>query len=144
MEKILVAMDIGKTSIWTAIHGLNLARRINAKVHVLIVSARADAKGIEKQLHIHAKEEIDSLIEEARSEGISVDLYMTQGDYEQEIPRFIKQNNINLLIMGIPRLKNGELTTRFYQMVEKIKRRVDCRIEIVNEKGFQIPDKRSK
>ncbi|RLB85630.1 MAG: hypothetical protein DRH15_03160 [Deltaproteobacteria bacterium] len=143
MERILVALDPGKTSIWTAVHGLNLARRINARVHILMVSKGSGAEGVEKQIFSYLKEEVEGLIEEARSEGISVDLYVAYGAYDEEVVKFIKDNRISLLVLGAPLPSKGISSTKFFDVAEKIRRRVECRIEIVNEKGIKISKKRS-
>jgi len=144
MEKILVAVDPGKTSIWTAVHGLNLARRIRARVYILLVSAPRGAGSAEEFLRQDVKDEIEALVEEARSEDISVDLYVAFGPYDEEVVKFIRDNKITLLVLGVPLPGTGSSRSKFFDFVEKIRRRVDCRIEIVNEKGVKITSKRSE
>ena len=144
MEKILVALDPGKTSIWAAIHGLNLARRIRAKVYVLVVSAPKGSVDVEGRLWQDVKEEIEALVEQARSEGISVDLYVAFGHYDEEVVKFIRDNKVTLLVLGVPLPGTGSFRSKFFDFVEKIRQRVDCKIEIVNEKGVKITGKRSE
>ncbi|MBW2023405.1 MAG: universal stress protein [Deltaproteobacteria bacterium] len=144
MEKILVALDPEKTSVWTVVHGLNLARRIHAKLFILIVSGCTVSEGLEKPLPVRLKEEVESLIEEARSEGISVELYIASGAFDEEVVKFIRDNKVTLLVLGVPPSCKKGASTKFFDFVEKIRRRVDCRIEIVNEKGVKITSKRSE
>ena len=144
MERILVALDPGKTSIWTVVHGLNLARRIRARVYILLVSAPRGAGSAEEFLRQDVKDEIEALVEEARSEHISVDLYVAFGPYDEEVVKFIKDNKITLLVLGVPLPDTGSSSGKFFDFIEKIRRRVDCRIEIVNEKGVKITSKRSE
>ncbi len=142
MERVLVALEPGKTSIWTAVHGLNLARRIRARVFILMVSSEAAKDGVERRLGDDMKEEVESLIEEARSEGITVELYVAYGEYDEEVVKFIKDNKITLLVLGVPLSGKGGASSKFFDLVERIRRRVECRIEIVNEKGIKITKKR--
>ncbi len=144
MERVLVALEPGKTSIWTVVHGLNLARRIRARVFILLVSETRVAEGVERRLREDLQEEIESLIEEARSEEIEVELYMAYGEYDDEVVRFIKDNKITLLVLGVPLSKRGGTTSKFLDLVERIRGRVECRIEIVNEKGIKMTKKGSK
>ena len=102
-----------------------------------------EAVFLTNQLFSDLKEEVEGLIEEARSEGISVDLYVAYGAYDEEVVKFIKDNRISLLVLGAPLPSKGVSSTKFFDVAEKIRRRVECRIEIVNEKGIKITKKRS-
>ncbi len=136
MERILVALEPGRTSIWTVVHGLNLARRIHARVFILVITPVPDAAAVEKRLRDDFKEETEALIEKARSEGVPVDLYMAFGMYDEEVIKFIKDHRITLLVVGNP-LRGREARSGFIDLVERIKRRVGCRIEIVDKKRGQ-------
>jgi len=140
MERILVGLDPGKTSLWAAIHALNLAKRIKAKVFILMVEGDTQTqKGlrIEKRVQSSVRADLEALIERGRSEGIAVEYYIAQGSYERELIHFIKKNKITLLVFGLPSCRKKGPSGKFMDLVEKIRRRVDCRIEIVHEKGLK-------
>lgn len=136
MEKILVAMDPKKTNLYACIHALNLAKRIKAKVLFLLVfsiSAKEVEKNLEEEIPISVKRRIDSFIEEGRSDGIVVDYYLVYGDFENEIVSFIQENRITLLVVEFP-AEREHLAEDFNFLLEKIRHRINCRIEVVHEK----------
>lgn len=134
MEKILVAMDTRMTSVWSLVYALNLAKRMQVRVSILLFSApsvsepekqdKAAKKGFIKQ-------EIEKLIFEGRSEGISIDYFHTSGTYREEIIRFIQEKKIDLLVI------EKTMPENMNEFVEEIKLRTFCRIELVHPRGFQ-------
>ena len=143
MEKILVGLYPGKTSLWAAVHALNLSKRINARLYFLLVIDNA-AKGSDESLmrHIEAsmKSSLESMIEEGLSEGIPVDYYITYGQYDNELVKFVKENKITMLVVGSPTSQDRR-SEDFDDLLEKIRHRIDCRIEIVHEKTVKTTKK---
>ena len=143
MEKILVAIDPAKTNFYACIHALNLAKRIKAKVLFLLVfsmPAGETKKSPEGELTAPVKRRLDSFIEEGRSDGIAVDYYLVYGDFENEIVSFIQENRITLLVVEFP-AGQGRLAEEFKSFLEKIRHRINCRIEVVNEKPVKTERK---
>ena len=145
MQKILVGLDPGKTSLWAAVHALNLAKRIKARLYFLLVIDPAAAKGFDesliRQVEASMKSKLESLIEEGISDGIPVDYYITYGQYDNELVKFVKENKITMLVVGSPTPQDGRLED-FDNLLEKIRHRIDCRIEVVHEKTVKITKKR--
>lgn len=135
MEKILVAMDPVRTHLFAGNHALHLAKRINAKVHFLLILPDSPPPGSVKHNSNESavKKKVDAVIEEARSEGIKVDYYMTYGDYESELVSFIQENNITLLVLEYPYL-HSDASEGYKDFLDKLRHRIDCRIEVVNVK----------
>ncbi len=136
MEKILVAMDLQRTSFCAAIHALNLAKRINAKVFFLLVLSpgmQRENEAPEEQIEISVKKRLESFIEEGRADGIAVEYYLVHGNYEREIIGFIRENRISLWVVGSP-AEQGCSAETFNSFLEKMRHRINCRIEVVNEK----------
>lgn len=133
MKRILVGIHSPDTSFWAGVHALNLAKRIGARVSFLLVADPAHGSKYDSGEGIQAslKEKIESLIEEGRSEGIAVDYYLTYGNFETELIRFSQENRVTLLVVEPPREKSTE---RFSSLLEKIRHRINCRIEVVHEK----------
>lgn len=136
MEKILVAMNPARTNFFAGIHALNLAKRINARVLFYIaLSPPANNKGSQfgEEIEVSVKKRLESLIEEGRSDGITVDYYMAYGNYEDELVAFVQDNKITLLVVEFPS-ESGDSTELFKNFLDKIRHRINCRIEVVHEK----------
>ena len=144
MEKILVGLDPGKTSLWAAVHALNLSKRIQAKLYFLLVIdpvAHGSEESLVRQVEASMRERLESLIEEGISEGIPVDYYITYGQYDNELVKFVREYKITMLVMGSPIPQDGRLED-FDDLLEKIRHRIDCRIEVVHEKTVKTTKKR--
>lgn len=144
MEKILVGLDPGKTSLWAAVHALNLAKRIQARLYFLLViepATKESEEGLKRQIEASMKASLESLIEEGISDGIPVDYYITYGQYDNELVKFVKENRISMLVVGSPNPQDGHLED-FDDLLEKIRHRIDCRIEVVHEKIVKTTTKR--
>jgi nucleotide-binding universal stress UspA family protein len=145
MEKILVGLDPGKTSLWAAVHALNLAKRIHARLYFLLVIDPEAPKGSDesliRQIEASMRASLESLIEEGISEGIPVDYYITYGKYDNELIKFVKENRITMLVVGSPTPQDGRLED-FDDLLERIRHRIDCRIEVVHEKTIKKTKKR--
>lgn len=136
MERILVAMDPERTHLFAGNHALHLAKRINAKVLFLLIlpDGKNRAGGLmARSSESAAKRRVDTVIEEARAEGIRVDYYMTYGDYESELVSFVHENNITLLIVECPDRSGGDREA-CNDFLDKLRHRINCRIEVVNVK----------
>jgi nucleotide-binding universal stress UspA family protein len=144
MEKILVGLDPGKTSLWAAVHALNLSKRIYARLYFLLVidpAAKGSNESLIRQVEASMKSKLESLIEEGISGGIPVDYYITYGQYDNELVKFVKENKITMLVVGSPTPQDGRLED-FDNLLEKIRHRIDCRIEVVHEKTVKTTKKR--
>ncbi len=135
MENILVAMDPAETRFYAGVHALNLARRIKAKVLFLLIyppATRRSNRSGEDTLQDSVRKRLAALIEEARSEGITVEYYVVYGCFEKEVASFVQENKITLLVLESP--SEGYSTQWGGECLDKIRHRIDCRIEVVNEK----------
>jgi nucleotide-binding universal stress UspA family protein len=136
MEKILVVMDPVRPHFFAGIHALNLAKRISAKVLFLLVfPASADPAGnlVDRENEATVKKNVQALIQEARSDGLTVDYYTAYGNYENELVSFVQENKVTLLIVESPDGQNDspEVPKNF---LNKLRHRINCRIEVVNKK----------
>ncbi len=138
MEKILVGMNPVSASSWAGLHALSLAKRINAKVCFLfVVEPKTTSHGeyTYNDAEIEAKRRMEYFVEKAQAERIAVDHYVTEGDYESELIRFIQEKKISMLVLGTPG-GHAVAPARFAAFLERIRHRIDCRIEVVHEKSF--------
>ena len=86
------------------------------------------------------KSSLESLIEEGISDGIPVDYYITYGQYDNELVKFVKENKITMLVVGSPTPQDGRFED-FEDLLEKIRHRINCRIEVVHEKTIKKQNK---
>ena len=145
MEKILVGMDARAITLWAPIHAINLGKRIMAKVYILLVITPGMAptqEDYQDEMESAARKKIEALIDEARSEGVVVDYYITHGTYEGELIRFIEENEITLLVVGFPLAKESSSGGESADVVENIRHRISCRIEVVHERAVATKAKR--
>jgi nucleotide-binding universal stress UspA family protein len=144
MERILVGLDTAEGSLWSGIHALNLAKRIDAKVSFLLV-IDPDVDKLEPPLLDQGKgymtKPLGALIEQGRAEGIAVDYFVTHGKFDVEIVKFIKENRITMLVVGLPADQKGS-SGHFTELLEKVRHRIDCRIEVVHEKNLKPAPRR--
>jgi nucleotide-binding universal stress UspA family protein len=139
MERILVAFDSLEPSLGAGIHAINLAKRISAKLFVLWVDSPGDGSPgapVRPVARGMTKRRLEKLIDEGRSDGVSIDYFLTEGAFVGEVIKFIKQNNIGLLLVGSPGNSGDDSAAAgFAESLENIRLRVSCQIEVVHEKG---------
>ncbi len=155
MERILIGIDTKNIDLRPCIHAINLAERIKrASVYFLLISDTSKKKSdyknkkisdtnMKKALNISAKakNDLEALIEDARSKGIIVGYYTAKGNFKNVIINFIKSRRIDLLVIGAP-LKEISKDKKNYkeeeagvtECIKKIQHRVDCRIEVIHGK----------
>jgi len=138
MEKILVSIDSQNVALGAIYRAIHLAIRIKAAVYILqVLNADEVSLGREslKRLDDSAKDMLDSLIEMARSDGVTVNFYVTEGDFMDEVVRFVRQENISLLVLGVADkgLRGSQESSRI--IMDGILKRVNCAVELVHQKA---------
>jgi nucleotide-binding universal stress UspA family protein len=143
MERILVGMDIREAALGAVYRAIHLAIRIKASVHILIVSdagAALSGEDVLNALEGSVRKRLDLMIEMGRSEGVTINYYVSQGDYEEEVIRFVEENSITLLVLGFlddePKKKTGR---DFRRSLSNIRKRINCSIELVHQKESLAP-----
>jgi len=151
MEHILVSMDIRQdadspfplinqdetggflAAVYRAIH---LAERIKANVHILLVWYQepvSSPAGAITGLEDAAKKHLDLMIEKARSNGVNIHYHIANGNFEDEVIRFVAEKKITLLILGLPHGET-ESSAEFNKSLYAIRQNVRCAIELVRRK----------
>jgi nucleotide-binding universal stress UspA family protein len=132
MERILVGIDSRETDLAPGIHAVNLAKRIQAKVFFLLITQPGSQKPEAGEGGLVSR--LERLIGHARSEGLPVEYFVSEGPFESETIRFIQENSVNLLVVGHPRDGGEASQKKFQRTLENIRLRVDCHIEVVNQR----------
>ena len=138
MERILVSMNCrsGSWGAWS--RAISLAGRIDAKLCALLVLP-PPVKGAGTKEHnapCGTRERLELLIETAKSEGARIDYFISEGNYEEEVIRFVEQNRITLVVADCPDEENPHVERELAQ-IRKIQHRVACRVELVSPRKMQ-------
>ncbi|MCL2457806.1 MAG: universal stress protein [Desulfobulbus sp.] len=132
MENILVAVD-GRHGAWEALsHACSLVKRIQAVLYVLLVMPPATGKeragdesgrqSVRKRLDLH--------LATAKAEGLIINYFMTEGQYEDEVINFVNHHKIALLVHET-RGKNARSAARDAAVLRALRHRLTCKMEVV-------------
>jgi nucleotide-binding universal stress UspA family protein len=131
---------------WGALsRAVSLAQRIDAKLYALLVlPPSAKSAGIEEhEAWCRTRERLELLIEIAKSEGSQIEYFISEGNYEEEVIRFVQQNRITLVIAE-SRDEGDPHAERDLAQIRKIQHRIACRVEVVSPRKTQNPQQRRK
>jgi len=146
MEKILVGVTPENDRLWAGMHALSLAKRIGAQVTFLLIldpAGNSAKPGERKEAEQSVRKSLESIIDQARSEGLHVEYYMAHGSYESELIRFVKENKMSMLIIDWPTCEKGAAGNA-KDILEKIRHQIDCRVEVVQERSSDLACKRRR
>jgi nucleotide-binding universal stress UspA family protein len=136
MKRILVALETGESQLWPAVHAINLAKRMGGKVTVLrMLPTEKNEEHLSNQQTPRGQlqEKLETLIEQARAQGVSIEYHIANGNYEDELVNFIKEAKVDILVLAAPHLLPRGRRHR-ESSISSIRHRVNCRIELVYEK----------
>ena len=132
MDKILVAID-GRHSGWEALsHACSLAQRIHVDLNVLLVIApdRRNLPQAVREVEEAVKKRLALLIETAKAEGITINYFLTEGTYEDEVINFVNNHKIALLVLehidGDARSASKDSAS-----LRALRHRLTCKMEVV-------------
>jgi K+-sensing histidine kinase KdpD len=144
MEHILVGMH-DTYGAWEALaRGCALAKRIDARLHVLQVRTPLGRQAVHSETgrETLVRKRLELLIEKAKSEGVQIDYFITEGDYEEEVIRFVNHHRITLLVYELAR-GDIKLVEKGTSPLQAIRHRVACKVEIVAPRR-DIPKKQER
>ncbi|MGE4557866.1 MAG: universal stress protein [Desulfovibrionaceae bacterium] len=134
MNNVLIAIDSCESSFWMAFYALSLARRVRAKVSILMVVDEELSRMNDPEEWIGTPEtHLESLIAEQNSDAAHVDYYVAKGAFADEVARFIGENGTTSLIVGKPDATDSKSMRAFMSMIEEISKRTRCHIDIVQK-----------
>lgn len=108
LRNILVATDLSPASLRSLPYVVGIARQYRSTIHLATVVplniygvARPESFNvIEAECHDYAQEKLDRFSAGIRSQGIPVQVLLTEGDVALVIPNWVKQHKIDLLAVG--------------------------------------------
>lgn len=151
MERILVSMDC-QSGGWGALsRAISLSGRIEAKVYALLVTPAGSgelAGPPPPQLSPGSAcgavlERMESLVQAARSDGVHIECFVSEGDFEEEVSRFVERKRVTLVIVEWPDQKDP-LAERKLGRIRRIQHRISCRVELVSPRKHQPEQRRNQ
>ena len=140
MEKILVGIDSKTTRLLSVLYALNLAKRMDVKISILLVIEPA-AASVESEEAAQdgsvIRKQLEEFILEGRSDGASIDFFVTYGTFKEELIKFIQEKKISLLVVDSPFPDRKVASDKLPALFGEIKLRTHCRIEVVHKKDFK-------
>lgn len=131
MEHILVCMTPRHGAFGALGRAVALARRIAAKVSVLFVTDPPEGQATPPLAEVEARRQLRLLVERARSEGVAIEWFVAEGNYEEEVIRFANDRKVTLLVAETTDAE-GRQSERETQSLRQILHRVSCRVERVS------------
>nr|WP_321464420.1 universal stress protein [uncultured Desulfobulbus sp.] len=132
MEKILVAID-ARHGAWAALsHACSLAKRMEVELNVLLITPLSTGRtgALQNELDSVVKKRLQLLLETAKTEGITVNYFMTEGSYEDEVIDFVNHHKIALLVHET-RGKDARSAAKEAIALRALRHRLHCKVEVV-------------
>ena len=132
MNKILVPIeDFSWLSMSAAYFAVEFAKRNPTKILFLIFSSAQEEKGTKKTKPW--PNSFEDLIQQARTEKISLELLFSTEGYLETVRRFARDHNISEIIIAVPPAQEPIFNT-LNQQIESLRSSVESQIVIVRPK----------
>ena len=146
IKKIMVYVDGTEVSVTAAHYGICLARITGAEFYVLyVVNTRALSDLVNAKIFLKAEEEeyqkdlnsdaeryLNHVRHLASEKGVSAKTLKSSGSINVEIKNFVKEYNIDLLIIGeISKIQSRR--DEFFNESERAMRSVNCSVLVVKD-----------
>lgn len=136
---------------WGALsRAISLSERIEAKVYALLVTPVGSGEqegpppGLSPGLGCGAVlERMENLVQAARSDGVQIECFVSEGDFEEEVSRFVERKRVTLVIVEWPDEKDP-LAERKLGRIRRIQHRITCRVELVSPRKHQPEQRRNQ
>jgi len=146
IKKILVYVDGTESAITAAQYAVVLSRATGAELSALyVVNTRALEDLLKARIFIKAEEEeykrdleadasryLNHVRSLARKKGLALEAVSVSGAVQQEIKRYVQENEIDLLVIGeLSHVRSRR--DEFYNEAERAMRSVSCSVLIVKD-----------
>lgn len=134
MKNVLIVVDESEPSLWLAYYAMGLASRIAASVSILMVVDEEYCAGSSSQEWIGSPEKrLESLLAEEHSASSHIDFYVAHGRMEEEIPRFILENDISKMFIGRPEDNRPDSYAKLMKVIDAVNTDTRCTMEVVRK-----------
>ncbi len=132
MERILVPIWPEQDDIWVTVHGMQLARRINAQLFLLEFLDRKQTTHTLPDNNVGDRADIvKSLVMDAKKGGVRSVYYKVNGEFYTEVLEYIKAHHITIVVLELPERKGGKYAGDILMLVKQLRETNECKIEIV-------------
>jgi nucleotide-binding universal stress UspA family protein len=133
MERILVGTSPRRGAFSALTRAISLAKRIQAKVHVLFVAPppEGNAPGAASLAEPDDRRRLRLMVRQASEEGVGIEYFVAEGNYEEEVIRFAREHRITLLVWEATDGDGGP-SERGSQSLRQILHGIACRVELVS------------
>jgi hypothetical protein len=131
MHKILVPIEnYSALSLSASYFAIEFAKRNPRKILFLIISPDPEGKNSPPE---PGQKQFETLIQQARAEKISVDLFSSNEAYMETVCHFARDHNISEIIIAVPPV-HEPLYNKLIQRVESLRGCMESQIVIVRPK----------
>ncbi len=129
MKQILVPIFSKEPNLWTAVHAMQLAERINAKVYLFEYVEEGEVSSIENR-NVKRSSKGINLLNLSQKEGKNVHIRV-KGNFLEKCTKFIKEHGIDLLVLSIPNKPSYKQWV--LELLKTVKKQKLCSVEIVKK-----------
>ncbi|WP_027179428.1 universal stress protein [Maridesulfovibrio bastinii] len=135
MKKVSIVVDESESSFWLAYYAMGLSSRIPVEVSILMVrdDEYSTPEKDQGQWIGSPEKKLESILAEEHFGSTHIDYYVLKGRMEDEIPKFIRENNISKLFIGRPQGNNPELYTKLMRTLDAVASKTHCEVEVVQK-----------
>jgi nucleotide-binding universal stress UspA family protein len=131
MERILVGTSSRHGGFPALTRAISLAKRIEAKVHVLFVTPAPDGDAPNRPAAPDDSRRLRLMVQQAQAEGVGIECFMAEGNYEEEVVRFARDRKITLLVSESAE-GEGRSSEQDILSLKRILHGISCRVELVS------------
>lgn len=133
MERILVGTSPRQRAFSALTRAISLAKRIRAKVHVLFVVPAPEGNIAPAPALAESDERrrLRLMVQQAQEEGVGIEYFLAEGNYEEEVIRFARERKITLLVVESAD-GEGLAAEQEAQSQKRILHGISCRVELVS------------
>lgn len=135
MKKVSIVVDESESSFWLAYYAMGLSSRMQVEVSILMVrDEEYSSHATDSSQWIGSPEKkIESILAEEHSGRTHIDFYVLSGRMEEEIPKFIRENDISKLFIGRPQGNCPDLYAKLMRTIDTVTSSTHCEVEVVQK-----------
>jgi len=124
---------------WEALNrAVSLANRIEARIFVLKVFSPGgkETGAVGQCTKTAAERRLENIIQTARAASVTIEYFVTEGDLEEEVIRFVEHNKISLLVVEPGNFGNegSEKSDKGIAPLTQFLYHMSCSVEVVSQK----------
>ncbi len=133
-KRVLVPVDMNSVSEASIGYGIELAARIRSSVSLIAISsAKSTDSTMVQEI---AREWRDRAVSESQNRAVTLEIFVTSGDFFREVIRFLRsQPAVQFIVLGLPGKTRGDDDSRFVSQLKRLHEEFDGEILLVEKAG---------